>query len=116
VAPADQSGVAEVAAEHLRIAVAAAVDEAWARRASGRRSAALSALADVRSAVAGASDRKLAPAEVLEGLLREIDEAERAVAGAAHELEKQRRAARERSFVTLMGQSVVRPLPRDEDE
>ncbi len=106
----------EVAIEHLRIAVAAAVDQAWARRAGGRRAAALESLATVRSAVAGARDRGLAPAEPLDQLLREIAEAEAGVRGAEKEIERHRRSARERSYSTLLGQSVIRPIPPPDDD
>jgi Ca-activated chloride channel family protein len=106
--------VAEVALERLRLASAVAVDEAWARRASGHREQAIAALAEVRSAVAGARDRGLAPRPLLDEIANEIVEAEEAIAGAAREAERYRRAARERSHVTLLGQSVVRPLPEDE--
>jgi hypothetical protein len=41
----------------------------------------------------------------------EIVMTEEALAGAAREAERFRRAARERSHVTLLGQSVVRDLP-----
>jgi Ca-activated chloride channel family protein len=103
--------VAEIAVEHLRIAVASAVDEAWARRAGGKRAAARAALAEVRSAVAGARERGLASEKELAPLLAELDEAEAGLSGAAHEIERHRRAARERSFVTMVGMSIVQPVP-----
>jgi Ca-activated chloride channel family protein len=106
--------LAEVALERLRLASATAVDEAWARRASGHREQAIAALADVRSAIAGARDRNLAPRQLLDQMSQEIVQAEEAIAGAAREAERFRRAARERSHVTLLGQSVVRPLPGPE--
>jgi len=106
--------VAEVALERLRLASAVAVDEAWARRASGHREQAIAALADIRSAVSGARDRGLAPRLLLDEIANDIVQAEEAIAGAAREAERYRRAARERSHVTLLGQSVVRPLPEDE--
>lgn len=106
--------VAEVALERLRLASAVAVDEAWARRASGHRDQAIAALADIRSAVSGARDRGLAPRMLLDEIADEIMRAEEAIAGAAREAERYRRAARERSHVTLLGQSAVRPLPEDE--
>jgi hypothetical protein len=45
----------------------------------------------------------------------EIVATEEALAGAAREAERFRRAARERSHVTLLGQSVVRDLPQRDD-
>jgi Ca-activated chloride channel family protein len=116
--PASGAGkpeVAEVALERLRLATAVAVDEAWARRASGQRDQAIAALADIRSAVSGARDRGLAPRPLLDEIAREIVQAEAAIAGAAREAERYRRAARERSHVTLLGQSVVRALPEPYD-
>jgi Ca-activated chloride channel family protein len=106
--------VAEVALEKLRLASAVAVDEAWARRASGHRDQAIAALADVRSAVSGARHLGLAPRSLLDEISEEIVHAEEAIAGAAREAERYRRAARERSHVTLLGQSAVRQLPEDE--
>jgi Ca-activated chloride channel family protein len=106
--------LAEVALERLRLASATAVDEAWARRASGHREQAIAALADVRSAIAGARDRNLAPRGLLDQMSFEILQAEEALAGAAREAERFRRAARERSHVTMLGHSVVRPLPGPE--
>jgi Ca-activated chloride channel family protein len=46
--------LAMVALERLRLSAAVAVDEAWARRASGHRAEAIAALADVRGAIASA--------------------------------------------------------------
>jgi Ca-activated chloride channel family protein len=109
-----RSEMAEVALERLRLASAVAVDEAWARRASGHRDQAIAALAEVRSAVAGARDRGLAPRPLLDQLATDLQQAEEAIAGAAREAERYRRAARERSHVTLLGQSVVRPMPDDD--
>jgi Ca-activated chloride channel family protein len=111
---AARSEVSEVALERLRLASAVAVDEAWARRASGHRDQAIAALAEVRSAIAGARDRGLAPRPLLDEISAELHHAEEAIAGAAREAERFRRAARERSHVTLLGQSFVRPLPTDD--
>src|SRR5262249_12135664 len=111
---AARNEIAEVAIERLRLASAVAVDEAWARRASGHRDQAIAALAEVRSAVAGARDRGLAPRPLLDQITADLQQAEEAIAGAAREAERYRRAARERSHVTLLGQSVVRPLPDDD--
>jgi len=108
---ASREELAEVALERLRLASATAVDEAWARRASGHRDQAIAALAEIRSAIAGARDRNLAPRAVLDQMSAEIVMTEEALAGAAREAERFRRAARERSHVTLLGQSVVRDLP-----
>jgi len=112
----EKEELAEVALERLRLASAVAVDEAWARRASGHREQAIAALADVRSAIAGARDRGLAPRPLLDEISAEILQAEEALAGAAREAERYRRAARERSHVTLLGQlsgqSVVQTRPR----
>jgi hypothetical protein len=112
---ASREELAEVALERLRLASATAVDEAWARRASGHRDQAFAALADIRSAIAGARDRNLAPRNLLDQMSQELVQAEEALAGAAREAERYRRAARERSHVTLLGQSVVRPLPSEPD-
>jgi hypothetical protein len=113
--PLSKEDLAEVALERLRLASAVAVDEAWARRASGHREQAIAALADVRSAIAGARDRGLAPRSLLDQISAEIMGAEEAIAGAAREAERYRRAARERSHVTLLGQSAVRPLPQPDE-
>jgi hypothetical protein len=107
--------LAEVALERLRLASATAVDEAWARRASGHRAQAIAALADVRSAIAGAIGRNLAPRTLLDQMSAEILMTEEALAGAVREAERFRRAARERSHVTLLGHSAVRELPTAAD-
>jgi Ca-activated chloride channel family protein len=108
--------VAEVALERLRLAVVTAIDEAWARRAGGHRAESLQALANVRAAIAGARERNLAPAPALDALLGEITATEGALATAASEREKARRAARERSHVTLLGHSVVQPVDHEEGD
>jgi hypothetical protein len=112
---AQPTEIAEVALERLRLAAAVAVDEAWARRASGHRDDAIAALAEVRGAITAARDKNLAPPGQLNLILDEIAGAEGALAGAAREAERFRRAAREKSHVTLLGHSVVKPVPSDDD-
>jgi len=107
--------VREVTLERLRLTAATAVDVVWARRASGDRAHALAALGEVRKAVLDAKKRKLADPAELEQLLEDMAEAENAVARSAAERERARRTMRERSHITLLGQSTVRRLPTDDE-
>lgn len=102
--------------ERTRLAVASAVDTAWARRASGDSMRALAALGEIKSEVARLRDQGRADAAALEQLLQDIAEAEAAVVKSSAERERARRSMRERSHVTLLGQSTVRRLPPGEDE
>lgn len=106
----------EITLERMRLAVASAVDTAWARRASGDSMRALAALGDIKADVAQARDEERADPEALDQLLRDIAEAEGAVVKSSAERERARRSMRERSHITLMGQSTVRRLPPVEDE
>ncbi len=107
--------VREVTIERLRLAVATAVDIVWARRASGDKANALAALAEVRKFVLSVKKNNLADEADLEELLEQMAEAENAVARSAAERERARRSMRERSHITLLGQSTVRRLPTDDD-
>jgi Ca-activated chloride channel homolog len=110
--PPPLTEVAECTLERLRLQAAAAIDDAWARRAGGQREEAIGSLTRVRNDVADALDRKQAPAAALEGLVSELAGAEAAVRSAAQEAADQhRRRAREKSHITLMGQSQVGPVP-----
>lgn len=105
----------QVQGERLRLAVAAAVDAAWARRASGDSDQALATLVKIRERVLEAVDRREAPGELLDALLADMAAAEEAVQKSAAERARLRRNMREQSHVTLVGRSVVSRLPVDED-
>ena len=112
VDPPALTEVAECTLERLRLQAAAAIDDAWARRAGGQREEAIASLTRVRNDVADALDRKQAPANVLEAMIEELAGTEAAVRSAAQEAADQhRRRAREKSHITLMGQSQVGPFP-----
>lgn len=102
--------------ERTRLAVASAVDLAWARRASGDSMHALAALGDIKAEVVKLSERDLADRKALDELLRDITEAEEAVVKSSAERERARRSMRERSHITLLGHSTVRRLPPGDDE
>ena len=107
---------AEVTLERLRLEVATAVDEAWARRGFSTRNEASGALLRVKRLVTDARDSRRVAPEALGELLALIELAEHAIAGGQAEREKARRGLRERSLLTLLGHSTVRPLPEaDED-
>lgn len=97
--------------ERLRLEVAAAVDEAWARRASGDRHHALASMQVVKKGLLAARDRGDVGQTDADELLTEISLAEDAIARSAAEREKARRTLRERSHLTLIGRSQIRPLP-----
>lgn len=105
----------EVLLERLRLEVARAVDVAWARRASSDAREALEAVHEVKQQVLGARDDDRADAEALAALLAELAEAEGAVARSPAERERMRRAMRERSHVTLLGHSTLRPMPEPDE-
>jgi hypothetical protein len=107
----------EVALERFRLAVAAAVDQAWARRAAGDRDRALAGLRDVEARLAAARSQGGLPAAELDAMIEDLSAAAEAVQRSAAEREKMRRRLRERSQVTLLGQSTIARLPpvRDED-
>lgn len=107
---------ADVALERLRVEVAAAVDEAWARRGSRDRAVAHAALAVIKRRVLAARDERRAPGEGLAELLDHIALAENAIARSAAEREHARRSLRERSHMTLLGHSGIRPLPDPDEE
>ncbi len=111
----DVNAARQVTIERLRLAVAAAVDVAWARRASGDRSFAMSALDEIKDIVIATRDADRADAAALDELLANIDEADRAVAMSDKERESARRSMRQRSHSTLMGQSTIQPLPKRDD-
>jgi uncharacterized protein YegL len=107
--------LAEVTVERLRVQAAVAVDEAWARRATGHRDEAVAGIGKVREEIGLARAKGIA----LEGL-RELDGelagTQTALEGAVRELDRHRRASRERSHVTMLGQSLVRPRPEGDDD
>lgn len=105
----------QVQSERLRLAVASAVDTAWARRASSDAKSALLGLEKIRVHVEAARDADEADADVLDALLADMAAAEEAVQKSASERERLRRGMREQSQVTLLGRSVVSQLPQDED-
>jgi hypothetical protein len=112
----DNDHVQTVTLERLRLAVASSVDLAWARRASGDNIHALAALADVKRQVVEARDQRNAAEAAANELLEDIEAAEQAVAKSAQEREKIRRNMKERSQITLLGQSTVRRLPPSDDD
>jgi Ca-activated chloride channel family protein len=105
----------EITLERLRLEVASAVDVVWARRASGDSGHALALLAAVRREVQAAHKADLADRTALAGLLEDMTAAEQAVAKSSAERERARRTMRERSHITLLGQSTLAKLPGDED-
>jgi uncharacterized protein YegL len=102
--------------ERTRLAVASAVDTAWARRASGDSMRALAALGDIKAEVLRLRSEDRADPEALGQLLQDIAEAEAAVVKSSAERERARRSMRERSHITLLGQSTVRRVPPGEEE
>lgn len=104
-----------VLVERLRLACAAAVDLAWARRAAGDRESAVAGLDEVRRQVAAARGAGGAGADDLDAMLRDLAEAENAVRASAAEREKIRRRLKERNQVTLLGHSTLVRAPFDDD-
>jgi Ca-activated chloride channel family protein len=102
--------------ERTRLAVASAVDTAWARRASGDSMRALAALGEIKTEVLRLRSEDRADPGALDQLLQDIAEAEAAVVKSSAERERARRSMRERSHITLLGQSTVRRLPPGEEE
>jgi Ca-activated chloride channel family protein len=102
--------------ERVRLAVATAVDVAWARRASGDNMQALAALSAIKEEVVTLRHCDLADPGSLDALLADIAEAEEAVAKSSAERERARRSMRERSHITLLGHSTIRRLPPGDDE
>jgi Ca-activated chloride channel family protein len=102
--------------ERTRLAVASAVDTAWARRASGDSMRALAALGEMKVEVQRILAEDRADAGALDQLLQDIAEAEAAVVKSSAERERARRSMRERSHITLLGQSNVRRVPPGEEE
>ncbi len=102
--------------ERTRLAVATAVDMAWARRASGDSMQALSALGEIKAKVTKLRDRGRTDKDALEELLDDIRAAENAVAKSSAERERARRSMRERSHVTLLGHSTMRRLPPGDED
>ncbi|HTE54276.1 MAG TPA: VWA domain-containing protein [Kofleriaceae bacterium] len=100
-----------VTVERFRLAVAAAVDQAWARRAAGDRDRALAGLREVAAQITAARGQNAAPAAELDPLIADLDAASDAVQRSAAEREKIRRRLRERSQVTLLGHSTLARLP-----
>lgn len=105
----------QIHGERLRLAVAAAVDSAWARRASGDSREALATLFKIRDRVREAVDRQEAAPDLLQMLLADMAAAEEAVQKSAAERARLRRNMREQSHVTLVGRSQVSRLPADDD-
>ncbi len=112
----DNDDVQTVTLERLRLAVASSVDLAWARRASGDSIHALAALADIKRQVVEARDQRNTAEAAANELLEDIELAEQAVAKSAAEREKIRRSMKERSQITLLGQSTIRHLPDSDDD
>ena len=106
----------EVATERFRLAVATAVDQAWARRAAGDRDRALAGLREVEAQLIAARAQGQVAAEELAPLLEDVAAAAEAVQRSAAEREKIRRRMRERSQVTLLGHSTLARLPPVGDE
>ncbi|ACY17609.1 vWA domain-containing protein [Haliangium ochraceum] len=105
-----------IALERMRLAVASAVDVAWARRASGDSLRALGALSEIKLEVSQLKESEGADPDALDVLLRDIGEAESAVVKSSAERERARRSMRERSHITLLGQSQTQAAPpRDDD-
>jgi Ca-activated chloride channel family protein len=107
----------EVMLERFRLAVATAVDQAWARRASGDRDRSLAGVREVETQLMAARSQASLPAEDLEPLLADLAAAAEAVQRSAVEREKIRRRLRERSHVTLLGHSTAARVPpgREDD-
>lgn len=106
----------EVTLERLRLAAAVAIDAVWARRASSDIKHALADLEHLRGEVRIARDTKRADPAALEEILRDMYDAEQAVAKSSAEREHARRSMRERSQITLLGQSRVSRLPPDDSD
>ncbi|HUH05270.1 MAG TPA: VWA domain-containing protein [Kofleriaceae bacterium] len=106
----------EVTLERLRVAAAVAIDSVWARRASSDIKHALTELEHLRAEVRIARDTGRADHGALEEILRDMYDAEQAVAKSSAEREHARRSMRERSQITLLGQSRVGHLPNDDNE
>ncbi len=100
--------------ERLRVAAAVAVDAVWAHRASSDIDHPLGDLARLRAQVEDARKRDLADGDALGEILDEMTAAEQAVAKSSVEREHARRLLRERSHITLLGQSRVSKLPEDD--
>lgn len=105
-----------VTLERIRLSVAAAVDTAWARRASGDSVQALAALTQIKGEVKALCQHDLADRRALDSLLADIAEAETAVAKSSAERERARRSMRERSHITLLGHSTMRRLPPGDED
>jgi Ca-activated chloride channel homolog len=101
----------EVTLERFRLAVATAVDQAWARRAAGDRDRALVGLREVESQIAAARTGGSVAAAEVEPLMADLTAAAEAVQRSAAEREKIRRRLRERSQVTLLGHSTLARVP-----
>ena len=104
-----------VLVERLRLACAAAVDLAWARRAAGDRELAVAGLDDVRRQVAAAQTSGSAGSDHLDAMMRDLNEAENAVRASHAEREKIRRRLKERNQVTLLGHSSLVRFPFEEE-
>ncbi|HTM23516.1 MAG TPA: hypothetical protein VL172_23495, partial [Kofleriaceae bacterium] len=90
-------------------------DAVWARRASSDIAQALARMAEVRRLVADARDRGQAEGAAMDEILADMAAAEEAVAKGPAEREKARKSLRERSHITMLGQSQVGRLPTDDD-
>ena len=76
---------------------------------------ALAHLAEIRKRVSDARDQGLVDRAAMDQLLADMAGAEDAVAKGPAEREKARKSLRERSHITMLGQSQVGRLPTDED-
>jgi Ca-activated chloride channel family protein len=106
----------QVLLERLRVAVATAVDLAWARRASGDAGLAQAGLAEIKRQVLEARDRGAAPRDELGLLIDDLSSAEDAVTSSEAEHERVRRSLRERSQVTLLGHAIAGRAPSFAEE
>lgn len=104
-----------VTLERLRLAAAGAVDAVWAHRASREIKLALADLERLRVEILAARNQGVVDPAELDPILEDMAEAEQAVAKSADERERARRLLRERSHITLLGQSRVSKLPSDDE-
>jgi Ca-activated chloride channel family protein len=111
----DPAEIRQVARERLRLAATVAVDAVWARRASSDIAQALAHMGEIRRQVADARDRGLVDRREMDQLMADMAAAEEAVAKGPAERERARKSLRERSHITMLGQSQVGRLPTDDD-
>jgi Ca-activated chloride channel family protein len=105
-----------VTLERLLVATASVIDLAWARRGAGDRDQVLADLATVRRQVTTARAGADAIGAELDALLADLSAAEQAIRSSAAEREDIRRRLRERSQLTLLGQSSLVRFPVGDEE